>query len=112
MLPAVRIGSVAGLLNFIDEEGIDLYRLGQTLQLDVDEIYPIVQAADILQLIELKEVSNVTNNVQRHNARKNQYRSSPETRQPVLLDYSLSRSKGGTGCPKKRAFPSDNLSTF
>jgi len=55
MLPAVRIGSVAGLLNFIDEDGTDIYRLGQSLQLDVDEIYPIIEAADLIGLVDVQE---------------------------------------------------------
>lgn len=56
MLPAVRIGSGAGLLNFIDEDGTDFYRLGQSLQLDVDEIYPIIEAADLIGLVDVQEV--------------------------------------------------------
>lgn len=54
-LPAVRIGSVSGLLSFIAEEPADLYRLGQRLQLDVDDLYPLIEAARILNLIEVDE---------------------------------------------------------
>lgn len=54
-LPGVRIGSVAGLLAFIAGEPVDLYRLGQRLQLDVDDLYPIIDAADILRLIEVDD---------------------------------------------------------
>lgn len=50
-LPAVRIGSVSGLLSFIAEEPVDLYVLGQSLQLDVDDFYPLIDAAGILGLI-------------------------------------------------------------
>jgi len=50
-LPGVRIGSVAGLLSFITSESVDLYLLGQRLQLDVDDLYPIIDAAEILELI-------------------------------------------------------------
>ena len=55
MLPGVRIGSVAGLLSFIASEGVDLYLLGQRLQLDVDDLYPIIDAAEILQLIDVDD---------------------------------------------------------
>lgn len=42
-LPAVRIGSIAGLLELLeDRQEKDLYRLAQELQLEVDEILPIV----------------------------------------------------------------------
>lgn len=54
-LPPVRIGSVGGLLSFIAEEPADLAHLGQRLQLDVDDLYPLIDAANILGLIELEE---------------------------------------------------------
>lgn len=54
-LPAVRIGSVGGLLSFIAEEPADLSSLGQRLQLDVDDLYPLIDAASILGLIEVDE---------------------------------------------------------
>ncbi|GAB0496898.1 hypothetical protein MMPV_008219 [Pyropia vietnamensis] len=53
-LPAVRMGSVAGLLSFIDPAGTDLFRLGERLQLDVDDLYPILEAAEILGLLTLE----------------------------------------------------------
>lgn len=53
-LPAVRMGSVAGLLSFIDAAGTDLFRLGERLQLDVDDLYPILEAAEILGLLTLE----------------------------------------------------------
>lgn len=54
-LPAVRIGSVSGFLSFTEEEKVDLYVLGQRLQLDVDDLYPLIEAANILGLIEVDE---------------------------------------------------------
>ncbi|CAN8076408.1 unnamed protein product [Agarophyton chilense] len=54
-LPAVRIGSVTGLLSFIAGDSEDLYRLGQRLQLDVDDLYPLIDAASILGFIEVDE---------------------------------------------------------
>jgi NitT/TauT family transport system ATP-binding protein len=57
-LPPVRLGSVAGLLQLLASENspvVDLYRLGQTLQLDVHGLYPIVEAAEILGLLTLSE---------------------------------------------------------
>lgn len=61
-LPQVRIGSIAGLLELLeDRKNTDLYRLGQELQLDVDEILPIVEAANLLDLINLVEGDIVLN---------------------------------------------------
>eukprot|EP00871_Galdieria_phlegrea_P001617 jgi/Galph1/2456/GphlegSOOS_G1120.1 len=55
-LPSVRIGSVAGLLSFFgDERCIDLYRLGQRLQLDVDDLYPLLEAGVILNILRVNE---------------------------------------------------------
>lgn len=53
MLPGVRIASVAGLLAFVTEEEVDLYSLGQRLQLDVDDLYPIIEAGEILGLLDV-----------------------------------------------------------
>jgi len=55
-LPAVRVGSIAGLLELLeDRQEKDLYRLAQELQLEVDEILPIVEAADFMDFVELAQ---------------------------------------------------------
>ena len=55
-LPQVRIGSIAGLLELLeDREDRDLYRLGQELQLEVDDILPIVEAAKLMDLVSIQE---------------------------------------------------------
>jgi len=55
-LPHVRIGSIAGFLELLeDRSDRDLYRLGQELQLEVDDILPIVEAAKYMDFIEVKE---------------------------------------------------------
>ena len=54
-LPAVRIGSVAGLLELLEDRQGDLYRLAQELQLEVDDILPIVEAAQLMEFISIKE---------------------------------------------------------
>jgi NitT/TauT family transport system ATP-binding protein len=55
-LPSVRIGSVAGFLEILENrQNVDLYRLGQELQLEVDDILPIVEAAKLLDFINLVE---------------------------------------------------------
>ncbi|MEH2245521.1 ABC transporter ATP-binding protein [Nostoc sp.] len=55
-LPAVRIGSIAGLLELLeDRQEKDLYRLAQELQLEVDEILPIVEATKLMDFVELAE---------------------------------------------------------
>lgn len=55
-LPSVRIGSIAGLLELLENrQNTDLYRLGQELQLEVDDILPIVEGAKLMDLVVLKE---------------------------------------------------------
>ncbi|MEH1867505.1 MAG: nitrate/sulfonate/bicarbonate ABC transporter ATP-binding protein [Nostoc sp.] len=55
-LPAVRIGSIAGLLEILeDRQEKDLSRLTQELQLEVDDILPIVEAAKLMDFVELAE---------------------------------------------------------
>jgi NitT/TauT family transport system ATP-binding protein len=54
--PHIRAGSVAGLLEILENrQDEDLYRIGQELQLDVDDLLPIVDAAKMMGFIELKE---------------------------------------------------------
>ncbi len=54
-LPTVRIGSIAGLLELVEDRQGDLYRLAQELQLEVDDILPIVEAAQMMELVVVKE---------------------------------------------------------
>jgi len=62
-IPQVRIGSIAGLLELLeDRQEKDLYRLGQDLQLEVDDILPIVEGAKLLSFVTLVEGDiNLTN---------------------------------------------------
>lgn len=55
-LPQVRIGAVAGLLELLeDRKEQDLYRLGQELMLEVDDILPIVEAAKLMDFLAIQE---------------------------------------------------------
>jgi len=54
-LTSVRIGSIAGLLEILEDRQRDLYRLAQELQLEVDDILPIVEAAQLMALVNLQE---------------------------------------------------------
>ncbi len=55
-LPAVRIGSIAGFLEILeDRQQKDLYRLAQELQLEVDDILPIVEGAKLMDFVAVAE---------------------------------------------------------
>lgn len=50
MLPHASIGALAGLIEHLHEEGgrADLYRLGDYLGLEIDDLLPLVNAAELL----------------------------------------------------------------
>lgn len=55
-LPQVRIGAIAGLVELLeDEPKTDLYRLAEALLLEVDDILPIVEGAQLIDLVALSE---------------------------------------------------------
>jgi NitT/TauT family transport system ATP-binding protein len=57
MLPHARTGGVAGLLEILHDGGgrADLYKLAETLAMDVDDLLPIVESATMLGFATLKE---------------------------------------------------------
>jgi NitT/TauT family transport system ATP-binding protein len=56
-LPHVAISDVTGLIELVHASGdrADLYQLGRDLQLEVDELLPLVDAADLLNLADPQE---------------------------------------------------------
>jgi NitT/TauT family transport system ATP-binding protein len=56
-LPHVEIGDVIGLIERVHAEGDreDIYQLGRDLQLEVDDLLPMVDAADLLDLADPQE---------------------------------------------------------
>jgi NitT/TauT family transport system ATP-binding protein len=56
-LPHVRVGALAGLLEMVADGGgrADLHRLAATLQLEVDDLLPLVDAAALLGLARVHE---------------------------------------------------------
>lgn len=57
MLPHVRPGSIIGLLELLLERGgrADMWEFAQGLNLEVDDIYPSIEGANMLGFIEVKE---------------------------------------------------------
>jgi len=53
--PAVRIGAIAGFLELLEDRQGDLYRLAQELLLELDDVFPIVEAAKMMKLVDLQE---------------------------------------------------------
>ncbi len=57
ILPHVAIGDVTGLIELVNIRGgrEDLYQLGRHLQLEIDDLLPLVEAADLLDLADTQE---------------------------------------------------------
>jgi NitT/TauT family transport system ATP-binding protein len=57
MLPHVRPGGLAGLLEMLPQDGsrTDLYRLAEELGLEVDDILPIIEAGGLLGFVSVAE---------------------------------------------------------
>ncbi|HZU68716.1 MAG TPA: nitrate/sulfonate/bicarbonate ABC transporter ATP-binding protein [Ktedonobacteraceae bacterium] len=57
VLPHVSIGDVTGLIELVHTKGDrdDLYQLGRHLHLELDDLLPLVEAADVLDLAETQE---------------------------------------------------------
>ncbi len=56
-LPHVAIGDVTGLIELVHTRGDreDLYQLGRHLQLELDDLLPLIDAADLLDLADVQE---------------------------------------------------------
>ncbi len=68
VLPHVEIGDVTGLVELVHTKGgrEDLYQLGRDLRLEVDDLLPLVDAADLLDLADIKEGDLVLTEAGRH----------------------------------------------
>jgi NitT/TauT family transport system ATP-binding protein len=67
-LPHVEIGDVTGLIELVHAKGdrADLYQLGRDLHLEVDDLLPLVDAADLLNLADPQEGDLVLTETGRH----------------------------------------------
>lgn len=56
-LPHARLNAMAGLLEKLSEEGgrVDLYRMGSELVLELDDLLPLVEAAELLSFLTVRE---------------------------------------------------------
>jgi NitT/TauT family transport system ATP-binding protein len=56
-LPLIRVGTLGGLLELLADRGgrVDLHRLADDLQFDVDDLLPLLEAASLLGLARVEE---------------------------------------------------------
>ncbi len=57
MLPHVRPGGLAGLLEMLpeDDSRVDIYRLAEDLGLEVDDLLPLIEAGSLLGFLDVRE---------------------------------------------------------
>lgn len=57
LIPPVRSGSLTGFIEMLDDAGVrtDLYRLGEAFHLDVEDLLPLTEAAELLGFCQVQE---------------------------------------------------------
>ncbi|GCE15985.1 ABC transporter ATP-binding protein [Tengunoibacter tsumagoiensis] len=85
-LPHAAIGDVTGLIELVHARGdkVDLYQIGRELQLEFDELQPLLEAVDLLGLAEAQEGDLVLTQVGRRFAEANVLEEKQIFRQQVL----------------------------
>ena len=93
VLPHVSIGDVTGLVELVQLRGgrEDLYQIGRHLHLEIDDLLPLVQAADLLSLANTEEGDLVLTEEGKHFAEAGVLEEKQVFRAQVLAHVSLVR---------------------
>ncbi len=64
-LPAVDVGEIFGMLDYLAEEGgrTDVYALASDLNLEIDDLLPIIKAAELLEFVKIEEGDLILTNL-------------------------------------------------
>ncbi len=94
VLPHVGIGDVTGLIELVHARGDreDLYQIGRGLQLEVDDLLPLVDAADLLGLADTQEGDLVLSAEGKHFAEAGVLEEKQIFRHQALSRISMLRS--------------------
>lgn len=92
-LPHVAIGDVTGLIEMVNTSGgrDDLYQIGRRLHLEVDDLLPLVEAAELLGLATIDEGDIVLTEAGKHFATAGVLEEKDVFREQVLSSISLLR---------------------
>jgi NitT/TauT family transport system ATP-binding protein len=92
-LPHVSIGDVTGLIELVHTHGgrDDLYQIGRHLHLEVDDLLPLVEAAELLGLAAINEGDIVLTEAGQHFAAAGVLEEKDVFREQVLSSISLLR---------------------
>jgi NitT/TauT family transport system ATP-binding protein len=93
VLPHVAIGDVTGLIELVQTRGgrEDLYQLGRHLHLELDDLLPLVEAADLLDLADTQEGDLLLTEAGRRFAEAGVLEEKKVFREQVLAHVSLVR---------------------
>jgi NitT/TauT family transport system ATP-binding protein len=93
VLPHVSIGDVTGLIELVQARGgrEDLYQIGRHLHLEIDDLFPLLEAADILGLANTEEGDFVLTEAGKHFAEAGVLEEKQVFRTQVLAHVSLVR---------------------
>ena len=93
VLPHVAIGDVTGLIELVQARGgrEDLYQIGRHLHLEIDDLFPLIEAADILDLANTVEGDLVLTEEGKHFAEAGVLEEKQVFRAQVLAHVSLVR---------------------
>ncbi|HKV57411.1 MAG TPA: nitrate/sulfonate/bicarbonate ABC transporter ATP-binding protein [Ktedonobacteraceae bacterium] len=93
VLPHVAIGDVTGLIELVQTRGgrEDLYQIGRHLQLEIDDLLPLVEATDLLGLADVEEGDFVLTDEGKHFAEAGVLEEKQLFRAQVLEHVSLVR---------------------
>ncbi|MGH2494946.1 MAG: nitrate/sulfonate/bicarbonate ABC transporter ATP-binding protein [Ktedonobacteraceae bacterium] len=93
VLPHVAIGDVTGLIELVQTRGgrEDLYQIGRHLQLEIDDLLPLVEATDLLGLADVEEGDFVLTEEGKHFAEAGVLEEKQLFRAQVLEHVSLVR---------------------
>ncbi|MBV9230028.1 MAG: AAA-associated domain-containing protein [Chloroflexi bacterium] len=105
-LPPASIGDITGLIELVHTQGdrVDIYQIGRQLQLEADELLPLVEAARLLRFARTEEGDLVLTEQGRHFAdagvleEKNIFREQALAAVPMLsqIVQALERTPGHT----------------
>jgi NitT/TauT family transport system ATP-binding protein len=93
VLPHVSIGDVTGLIERVQSRGgrEDLYQIGRHLNLEIDDLFPMIEAANILSLANTEEGDLVLTEEGKHFAEAGVLEEKQVFRTQVLQHVSLVR---------------------
>ncbi|MDQ2715152.1 MAG: nitrate/sulfonate/bicarbonate ABC transporter ATP-binding protein [Chloroflexota bacterium] len=93
VLPHVAIGDVTGLVELVHARGEreDLYQLGRHLHLEIDDLFPLVEATDLLGLADTEEGDLVLTEEGKHFAEAGVLEEKQVFRKQALAHISILR---------------------